>query len=162
MVKASPITNFIINLHYKCNPDFAMSGKIDHKGIIECIDGKHVTVRIVQSSACSSCQAKAICSSSESKEKIVDVFTSDASSYRVGETVKVCASETMGRNAVVLAFVVPLVVMVVWIVVSIGYLSVDEAVSVLVAFALLAVYYFVLSRNKERIGKKFAFWIEKL
>ena len=73
-----------------------------------------------------------------------------------------CASESMGRNAVVLAFVVPLVVMVVWIVVSICYLSVDEAVSILVAFALLAVYYFVLSRNKERIGKKFAFWIEKL
>lgn len=139
-----------------------MNGKIDHKGIIENIDGKHVTVRIVQSSACSSCQAKAMCQSSESKEKLIDVYTSDFASYEVGEKVNVCASESMGRNAILLAFALPLVVMVGWIVFSIKVLSIGEVATILIALALLGGYYFCLSRNKSRIGKKFAFWIEKL
>jgi len=138
-----------------------MSGKIEHNGIIEHINGKHIKVRIVQSSACSSCQAKAICSSSESKEKIIDVFSYASSNYKIGENVKVCASESMGRNAVILAFVIPLIVMMIWITISIKCLMMNEPMSIAISLMFLALYYWMLSINKKRISKKFAFWIEK-
>ena len=102
-----------------------MNGKIEHNGIIEHIDGKHIKVRIVQSSACSSCQAKAICSSSESKEKVVDIYVNSSENYAISEQVNVCASETMGRNAVILAFVIPLIVMIICITLSIRYLMIN-------------------------------------
>lgn len=138
-----------------------MSGKIEHNGIIVHIDGKHIRVRIVQSSACSSCQAKTICSSSESKEKIIDVFSYASSNYKIGENVKVCASESMGRNAVIFAFVIPLIVMMIWISISIKCLMMNEPMSIVISLMFLALYYWMLSINKKRISRKFAFWIEK-
>lgn len=138
-----------------------MNGKIEHNGIIEHIDGKHIKVRIVQSSACSSCQAKAICSSSESKEKVVDIYVNSSENYAIGEQVNVCASETMGRNAVILAFVIPLIVMIICITLSIRYLMINELISIAISLMSLALYYWVLSISKNRISKKFSFWIEK-
>ena len=139
-----------------------MNGKINHKGLIESIDGEHVKVRIVQSSACASCQAKSICSSSESKEKLIDIHTSESNKYHIGETVIVCASESMGRNAILLAFVTPLILMVACIVISVSYLSINEPISIGITLLVLILYYFCLSKNKERISKKFTFWIEKI
>jgi sigma-E factor negative regulatory protein RseC len=138
-----------------------MNGKIEHSGIIEHIDGKHIKVRIVQSSACSSCQAKAICSSSESKEKVVDIYVNSSENYAIGEQVNVCASETMGRNAVILAFVIPLIVMIICITLSIRYLMINELISIAISLMFLALYYWILSISKKRISKKFSFWIEK-
>lgn len=138
-----------------------MNGQIEHNGIIEHIDGKHIKVRIVQSSACSSCQAKAICSSSESKEKVVDIYVNSSENYAIGEHVNVCASETMGRNAVILAFVIPLIVMIICITLSIRYLMINELISIAISLMFLALYYWILSISKNRISKKFSFWIEK-
>ena len=138
-----------------------MDGKINHRGIIEYINGKHIKVRIVQSSACASCEAKAICSSSESKEKVVDIYVNSSENYAIGEQVNVCASEKMGRNAVILAFVIPLIVMIICITLSIRYLMINELISIAISLMFLALYYWILSISKKRISKKFSFWIEK-
>lgn len=138
-----------------------MDGKINHRGIIEYINGKHIKVRIVQSSACASCEAKAICSSSESKEKVVDIYVNSSENYALGEQVNVCASEKMGRNAVILAFVIPLIVMIICITLSIRYLMINELISIAISLMFLALYYWILSISKNRISKKFSFWIEK-
>ena len=138
-----------------------MDGKINHRGIIEYINGKHIKVRIVQSSACASCEAKAICSSSESKEKVVDIYVNSSENYAIGEQVNVCASETMGRNAVILAFVIPLIVMIICITLSIRYLMINELISIAISLMFLALYYWILSMSKNRISKEFSFWIEK-
>ena len=49
-----------------------MTNIIKHQGTVEHIEGTHVQVRIIQTSACSSCSAKSLCHSSESKEKLID------------------------------------------------------------------------------------------
>ena len=51
-----------------------MTDIIKHRGIVENIEGSHVRVRIVQTSACSACSVKGHCNASESKEKLIDVF----------------------------------------------------------------------------------------
>ena len=51
-----------------------MRNKISHSGVIDRIDGGHVKVRIVQTSACAACKVAGYCNAAESKEKIVDVY----------------------------------------------------------------------------------------
>ena len=55
---------------------------IKHLGIVENIQGSHLSVRIVQTSACAACGAKGHCSSADSKDKIIDIIDTAASSYR--------------------------------------------------------------------------------
>ena len=87
-----------------------MADIIKHQGIVEKIDGSHVTVRIVQTSACSSCSAKGLCNASESKEKQIDVYEIGAS-YQIGEKVVLCGSTSMGMKAVFLSFGIPLLIL---------------------------------------------------
>ncbi len=138
-----------------------MKDIIDHIGVVETIENTHVRVKILQSSACSACQAKSLCASAEQKEKIVDVWDDEADRLTVGDEVRVCASMSMGRNAVVLAFVVPLVLMVVWLVVALRVLSMGELAAIGGVLLLLLIYYIGLWAVRNRLSRSFAFWIEK-
>lgn len=138
-----------------------MKDIIDHIGVVETIENTHVRVKILQSSACSACQAKSLCASAEQKEKIVDVWDDEADRLTVGDEVRVCASMSMGRNAVVLAFVVPLVLMVVWLVVALRVLSMGELAAISGVLLLLLIYYIGLWAVRNRLSRSFAFWIEK-
>jgi len=138
-----------------------MKDIIDHTGSVESIEGTHVRIRILQSSACSACQARSLCASAEAKEKIVDVWDTHADRLTVGEQVKVCASMQMGRNAVLLAFVVPLLLMVAWLVVALKWLVLSELMAIGGVLLLLLIYYIGLWSVREKLSRKFAFWIEK-
>ena len=85
---------------------------IKHLGIVENIQGSHLSVRIVQTSACAACSAKGHCSSADSKDKIIDIIDTAASSYQVGEKVMVVGETSMGMMAVLLAFVLPFVLLI--------------------------------------------------
>ncbi len=61
-----------------------MANTIKHQGIVENIHGSHLSVRIVQTSACAACSVKGHCSSADSKDKIIDIIdTATAASYQV-------------------------------------------------------------------------------
>ena len=139
-----------------------MKSKIDHNGVVESIEGNHIKVRILQASACSACQAKALCASSDTKEKIIDVWDDNAGQYHVGENVMACGSLSMGRNAVYLAFLIPLVLMILWMVLSLKAFHLSELTAILGVGIILAIYYLLLSALKDKLSKTFSFWIEKL
>lgn len=139
-----------------------MKSKIDHNGVVESIEGNHIKVRILQASACSACQAKALCASSDTKEKIIDVWDDNADQYHVGESVMACGSLSMGRNAVYLAFLIPLVLMILWMVLSLKAFHLSELTAILGVGIILAIYYLLLSALKDKLSKTFSFWIEKL
>ena len=133
---------------------------IENQGLIESIEGGHVRVNIVQLAACSGCKARSMCTSSEIKEKIIDVYETGAENkYKVGESVNVCGTLSMGRLAVVLAFGIPLVIIAVWMIVAIAYLKFGELFSVGILAVILAAYFYVLYLNKDRMAKNFSFWI---
>ena len=86
-----------------------MTDTIKHQGIVENIDGAHLQVRIVQTSACAACSIKGHCSSADSKEKLIDVNDpASAQICRPGDRVWVMGQLSMGYMAVLLAFVVPI------------------------------------------------------
>ena len=137
-----------------------MKNRIEHSGQVESVSEDKVRVRILQASACSACEAKALCHSSESKEKIIECRT-NGQAYAVGEQVMVYGSMAMGRNAVILAFVVPLVVIVVWLFCAVGIFHINELLAIGIMVVLLAVYYLALHLMNGVLSKQFEFWIEK-
>ena len=62
-----------------------------------------VCIRIVQSSACSACKVAAHCTASESKEKMIEVSTSEASLYHKGDSVVVTADSAVASEPVSMA-----------------------------------------------------------
>ena len=137
-----------------------MADIIKHQGIVEKIDGSHVTVRIVQTSACSSCSAKGLCNASESKEKQIDVYEIGAS-YQIGEKVVLCGSTSMGMKAVFLSFGIPLLILLFALFLAMRITDGDALFSALVFLIAIVPYYIVIYLCKEKLNKTFTFTIEK-
>lgn len=146
-----------------------MSDRIRHDGKIEKIlDKGHLQVRIVQTSACQSCKMAGHCLSSESKEKVVDVWTENATRYTPGETVVVTASAKTGAIAVILGFVVPSVLLLITVVTALnvlpespaGELPMNQAYAALAGIGILVPYYIVLYCIRGYMQTKLTFGIE--
>jgi sigma-E factor negative regulatory protein RseC len=137
-----------------------MADIIKHRGIVEKVEGSHVVVRIVQTSACAACSAKGLCNASESKEKQIDVYEMNAS-YRVGEEVVLIGTTSMGMRAVALAFGVPLLLLILALFVTMRVTDGDALVSSLVALLAVVPYYLVIYFMKDKLNKTFSFTIEK-
>ena len=134
---------------------------IKHLGIVENIQGSHLSVRIVQTSACAACSVKGHCSSADSKDKIIDIIDTAASSYRVGEKVMVIGETSMGMMAVVLAFIIPFVLLIFSLFLFMALME-NELYSALLSLAILIPYYFILWLNETRLKQKFSFTIKPI
>ena len=137
-----------------------MADIIKHRGIVEKVEGSHVVVRIVQTSACAACSAKGLCNASESKEKQIDVYEVNAS-YRIGEEVVLCGTTSRGMRAVFLAFGIPMLLLLVALFVTMRVTDGDALVSSLVALFAVVPYYLVIYFMKDKLNKTFSFTIEK-
>ena len=138
-----------------------MANTIKHQGIVENINGSHLQVRIIQTSACASCSVKGHCTSADTKEKLVDVADADAASYQPGDRVWVTGELSMGVMAVLLAFVLPFLVLIFSLFAFMAMWH-DELVSALCSLGLLIPYYYILWLNKSRMGKKFSFSVRPM
>ena len=137
-----------------------MADIIKHRGIVEKIEGSHVVVRIVQTSACSACSAKGLCNASESKEKQIDVYEVNPS-YQIGEEVMLCGSTSMGMRAVLLAFGIPVLLLLAALFITMRVTDGDALLSAIVAMLAIIPYYFVIYLMKDKMNKTFSFVIEK-
>ena len=137
-----------------------MTDIIKHRGIVEKIDGSHVVVRIVQTSACSACSAKGLCNASESKEKQIDVYEVNPA-YRIGEEVVLCGSTSMGMKAVFLAFGIPVLLLLAALFVTMRITDGDALLAAAVALLAVVPYYVVIYLMKDKMNKTFSFVIEK-
>ena len=137
-----------------------MADIIKHRGIVEKVEGAHVVVRIVQTSACAACSAKGLCNASESKEKQIDVYEANPS-YQIGEEVMVCGTTSMGMQAVLLAFGVPLIILVLALGVSMKLTGEDALLSSGIALLSVVPYYIGIYFCKDKLNRTFSFTIEK-
>ena len=137
-----------------------MADIIKHRGRVERVEGSHVVVRIIQTSACSACSIKGHCNASESKEKLIDVYEVGAS-YQIGEEVVLCGTTSMGMQAVLLAFGVPLLILLLALGVTMHLTDDDALISSLVGLLSIVPYYLVIYFCKDKLKKTFSFTIEK-
>jgi len=132
---------------------------ISHDAVVKAVDSERVCVTILQSSACSGCAAKKMCNSAEAKEKDVDVFTSDASSYRVGEKVVLEGRLSDGRKSSLVAYGLPLFIMLPMLFILMGMTG-NETYSALGALSVVALYYLVLFLFfRKKLQQSFSFKI---
>lgn len=134
---------------------------IKHLGIVENIQGSHLSVRIVQTSACAACSVKGHCSSADSKDKIIDIIETAAASYQVGENVMVVGETSMGMQAVALAFIIPFVLLIFTLFLFMALIE-NELYAALLSLAVLVPYYYILWLNKTRLKQKFSFTIKPI
>ena len=134
---------------------------IKHLGIVENIQGSHLSVRIVQTSACAACSVKGHCSSADSKDKIIDIIDTAAASYQVGENVMVVGQTSMGMQAVALAFIIPFVLLIFTLFLFMALIE-NELYAALLSLAVLVPYYYILWLNKTRLKQKFSFTIKPI
>lgn len=137
-----------------------MSESIHHTGIVERIDKDTVYVRIVQQSACSGCHAQSMCTASEKKDKIIEI-PDNSGRFQPNEKVMICGQNSLGLQAVLLAFVLPLVIVVLTIVIG-TILNWDETTSGLTGLLLLLPYYYVLYLVRDKLKRRFIFTLKKL
>jgi len=136
-----------------------MSEKIQHTATVERVEASQLTVRIVQTSACAACGARGLCHAAESKEKLIDVITPDASRFAPGQAVVVEGTTSGGMKAVRLAFLYPLALLLAVMVVLSQLTSASEPVCALAAVAAALAWYVGLSFFKDRLRREFAFHI---
>lgn len=144
-----------------------MDNRIRHDGLIESIDGEHITVRIVQMSACASCHVADKCHTSESKVKMIDVWTKNYSRYQVGQKVVVLAESKVGMLAVLIGFVVPVLLVLLAVVLGLFLTSADglwhveepynQAYAALGGLVILIPYYYVVYLNRDALQTRLAF-----
>ena len=131
---------------------------ICHPGFIEKVDNQFVYVKIVSSSACSSCQVKGACRLAESQEKIIEVQKRQGEEYSPGKSVDVVMERSSGTRAVVLAYLIPFLIVVLSLFILIT-LGLDEGISALISLLLLVPYYLILHQFRKKLKKDFEFSI---
>ncbi len=140
-------------------PHYKMSQQIEHTGIITRIDNKNIRVQIVQQSACSSCHAKGACSAADMDEKFVDVESTD-SSLKIGDQVVIFGQNSMGLLAVLLAFVIPFLLILLTLFV-LRNLVASDSVAGLIALGTLVPYYIILSFFNKQLKSKLRFQLKR-
>ena len=134
--------------------------QIEHQGIISKIIGNEIKVSIISKASCASCKIKGSCSVSEIEEKIVDVFTDDVASYKVGETVDVYYKQSLGFRAMFLGYLLPFFVVLFTLILGLS-ITQNEVFSGLLAMFSLIPYYTALYLSRHKHKKTFSFSIKK-
>lgn len=131
---------------------------IKHDGIVIAVNGDGtVRVRIVQTSACASCKAKAMCASAESVEKEIDAVSDGL--LAIGDEAEVLVAEKIGWKAIFLAYILPFVVLLGSVLVLNEFMK--EELAGTIALCAMGVYYIVLGFFKNKIQKGFSFIARK-
>ena len=140
-----------------------MDNRIEHNGIVEDVKADCVQVKILQVAACAECKAKSLCSTSESKEKVIEVKGRGVGNgISVGEQVIVYGSMQMGWTALRVAFIYPMLILIAVGLGSMVVLSLSEGMSLLLMFIGILLYGLVVYGLRDRIERRFSFSIEKI
>ncbi len=134
---------------------------IEHEGHIEEVNADNVKVKILSESACASCHAKGACTASDSKEKSIDVYHLGFTNLKIGQKVIIQGQKSLGLKAALLAYIVPLVLVVTTLFTTIAITN-NEALAGILAIVVLVPYYFILKKITPKLKNTFVFTLKKI
>ncbi len=143
--------NFKINMKHQ---------DIKHKGKIIEITHDKVVVEIAASTACEGCHAKHICGSPNDNTRTIPVLRRNNGDFKIGDTVEVMMTPSMGLKAVLIAYVIPCAILLI-LLLTLPIVWNNELACGLIALGSLAVYYTVLSFFRTKLSTGFVFTVEK-
>lgn len=136
-----------------------ISFMVEHEGIIEKINDRRVIVRFTQQSACTSCHAKGVCSIADVKEKRIEI-TNITERFCERDEVTIVGKTSIGYRAVLWAFVLPLILVVLTLIVSLSY-HIREIQAAIFALTSLLPYYLLLYLLRNKMACFFQFTIKR-
>ena len=137
-----------------------MRRSVEHRGIVERIDGNVVMGKVERQSACAGCHAKGLCGES-GQERIIEVRTPYANEFQPTERVIVALErESMGFMSVVWAYIFPLILLLA-VLFSAHALGLGDGPAAIAALIATTAYYVVLYVLRRYIDRKIKFTIIK-
>lgn len=133
---------------------------INKSGIIKNVKNDEITVEIMSCSACSSCAVKNYCNGAEAKQKEIIVKNKEADKFNVGEEVVIEIDEKQALKSIIIAYVIPLILMISTIIGVISYQQ-DEIIGGICGIIVLIPYYFGLFLARDKLKSGFEFKISK-
>lgn len=130
-------------------------------GVIHATSDGEVVVRIEQFSACSGCHARGACTSADQADRFITVHTQDSTAYSVGDRVVIEGKDRVGRLAVLLAFVLPIILLMGVCAIGINWIGLGESLSILLALTAIGSYFLVLHRLDPLLGRVIRFSVSK-
>jgi len=128
------------------------------EGIIREITDTEFVVETVLSSACSGCHAKTLCSI-DSKSALMHIpKRTEDSTFAVGDNVLIQIAATSGAKAVVLGYLLPLIILLLFFFMLYA-ITHNDLISVCSALIGIAVYYIILHKQNKKIAKKILFYL---
>ncbi len=137
-----------------------MEDQVCKEGIVRKIQGDHIWVEIVVSSACGGCAAKSLCNITEKKNELVEAQNISGEVFQIGESVNLQMKQHLARKAVLLGYGLPCVVLLLALFVCYALTRIDW-LSVIVALALTAIYYLVVKKLDRKLTNDFVFYVVK-
>ncbi|MEI6751997.1 MAG: SoxR reducing system RseC family protein [Paludibacter sp.] len=132
-----------------------MAQNIEHTGVITGINVNVVQVTITQHEACEECHAKSACVVAGKNEKLIDIEC-NANDFKPGDEVIVYGNQSVGFLAVLYAFIIPFMLILIVLIAS-GWFTSNELVSGGIAVLALVLYYIVLSFFEKKLKNKLKF-----
>lgn len=133
---------------------------ICREGIVRAVNGDEITVEVIVSSACSGCHAKSICIPSDRRQERIVVKNTRNEQYEIGETVELLLETSAGNKAVLIAYVLPLLVLMVLLFGCYAFTN-KELLSVGVSLLGIILYYLILKTVGKSLDRKIIFGIRK-
>ena len=131
---------------------------ISHEGIVTKIADDELEIKILAQSACAACHAKSACGMGEQAEKILTVPRPKGKDFALNQRVNVVMAVGQGNKAAVLAYLVPIVLLLAVLFVCLG-LGLSEGLSALISILALIPYYIGLYLRRDKLKKKFEYLI---
>lgn len=132
---------------------------VSHEGVITKIDGDTLEIKIIAQSACAACHAKSACTMSDQAEKVLTVPKPEGQEFQLFQKVKVVMAVGQGNKAAVLAYLVPIILLLAALFICLG-IGLSEGLAALIGIAVLIPYYFILYLLRDQLKKKFDYRIE--
>lgn len=138
------------------------TNNVTHSGKVIGLFRDTVTVAVESSEACGSCASRSACSLGvQSNTRNILITTPNASSFSVGEIVRVATRTQMGLMAIALCYAVPAVVLVAVLAAAV-LCGVSEGIAALISLGSVAIYFGILWFVRDKLAQKISFTIEKL
>jgi len=133
---------------------------VTHAGIVESIGDTHISVRVLQHTACDTCRAKLLCTGTvDARDSLVEAYlmhAEDRDRLEPGSPVVLQLEQSMAWISVALAFGVPLLLLLSAFFIAL-HATGSELVGGLSGLVVLLPYYFMLGLNRHRLSRRVYF-----
>lgn len=123
------------------------------------VDTTEIEVEVCRPEACAACTAKSVCSEGGGTGKRM-TLVNDGQGYHVGEQIQLIMRRSTGLKAVVIAYLVPVVLVVASLLIFQATLMTDTTAALL-TLGILALYFVIIRLLRKRINNQLTIEIEK-